>query len=239
MSSGETPVLLRGVNKRYGDIQAVNNLDLEVRRAEVLALLGPNGAGKTTTVEMCEGFNKPDSGSISILGLDPTADNAKLRARIGVMLQGGGAYPGSRAGEMLSLVASYSAHPLDPEWLLETLGLADARHTPYRRLSGGQQQRVAIARTLLKNPPILILDEATSSVDTRTEVLVQEAMNALRADRTSFVIAHRLSTIRDADLILVMEHGNIVEQGSHSQLLERKGHYYELYQAQFDAASHE
>ena len=86
---------------------------------------------------------------------------------------------------------------------------------------------------------LLILDEATSSVDTRTEMLVQEAMNRLRRGRTSFVIAHRLSTIRDADLILVMEHGNIVEQGSHSQLLERKGHYYELYQAQFDAASHE
>jgi ATP-binding cassette subfamily B protein len=103
----------------------------------------------------------------------------------------------------------------------------------------GQKQLITIARAFLAAPDLLILDEATSSVDTRTEMLVQEAMANLRKGRTSFVIAHRLSTIRDADLILVMEHGDIVEQGSHSELLEHQGHYYELYQAQFAAASHE
>lgn len=119
------------MSKRYGATVAVSDLDLEVERAQVLALLGPNGAGKTTTVEMCEGFTKPDSSTIEVLGLDPIADNAQLRERIGVMLQGGGGYPAARAGEMLNLVAAYSADPLDPAWLLDTLGLTDAARTPH------------------------------------------------------------------------------------------------------------
>ncbi len=105
---------LDGVVKKFGDTTAVNELDLTVERAQVLALLGPNGAGKTTTVEMCEGFVTPDAGTVRVLGLDPVADSDALRPRIGVMLQGGGAYPGSKAGEMLDLVASYSADPIDP-----------------------------------------------------------------------------------------------------------------------------
>ena len=146
MSSGSTPpVRLRGVSKRYGTTVAVADLDLEVERAQVLALLGPNGAGKTTTVEMCEGFTRPDAGTIEVLGLDPVTDNARLRERIGVMLQGGGGYPAAQAAEMLNLVAAYSADPLDPAWLLDTLGLTDAARTTYRRLSGGQQQRLALA----------------------------------------------------------------------------------------------
>ena len=137
-SGSPTPVRLRGVSKRYGSVSAVSNLDLDVERAEVFALLGPNGAGKTTTVEMCEGFVRPDAGTIEVLGLDPTTDNARVRERIGVMLQGGGGYPAARAGEMLDLVASYAARPLDPAWLLDTLGLTDVARTTYRRLSGGQ-----------------------------------------------------------------------------------------------------
>ena len=133
--ASDTPVRLRGVCKQYGSTTAVSQLDLEVHTAEVLALLGPNGAGKTTTVEMCEGFVRPDAGTIEVLGLDPIADNARLRARIGVMLQGGGGYPAARAGEMLNLVASYAAHPLDPQWLLDTLGLTDAARTGARELA--------------------------------------------------------------------------------------------------------
>ena len=128
---------LRGVSKRYGSTTAVSDLDLDVQSAEVLALLGPNGAGKTTTVEMCEGFIKPDAGTIEILGLDPVADNARVRERIGVMLQGGGAYPAARAGEMLNLVAAYSANPLDPQWLMDTLGLTEAAQTTYRGCPAG------------------------------------------------------------------------------------------------------
>ena len=108
-SASTVPVCLRGVSKRYGSTTAVSDLALDVHCAEVLALLGPNGAGKTTTVEMCEGFIKPDAGTIEILGFDPVADNARVRERIGVMLQGGGGYPAARAGEMLDLVAAYAA----------------------------------------------------------------------------------------------------------------------------------
>ena len=136
---------MRNVRKLYGDQVVVDNLDLEVQPGQCYGLLGPNGAGKTTTVEMCEGFVRPDAGSIEILGLDPVADNAEVRARTGVMLQGGGAYPAARAGEMLRLVAAYSADPIDPEFLLDALGLTEVRRTSYRRLSGGQQQRLALA----------------------------------------------------------------------------------------------
>ena len=137
-------VAVDGLVKRFGAVTAVDGLDLTLPRGQVLALLGPNGAGKTTTVEICEGFTSPDEGTVRVLGLDPVADNERLRERIGVMLQGGGAYPGAKAGEMLRLCASYSADPLDTGWLLDVLGLTDAAGTSYRRLSGGQQQRLSL-----------------------------------------------------------------------------------------------
>ncbi len=221
MSSPETPVLLRGVSKRYGDIQAVNNLDLEVQRAEVLALLGPNGAGKTTTVEMCEGFNKPDSGSISILGLDPTADNAKLRARIGVMLQGGGGYPAAKAGEMLKLVAAYSANPLDPQWLMETLGLTEAARTTYRRLSGGQQQRLALACAIVGRPELVFLDEPTAGMDAHARIVVWELIEGLRRDGVTVVLTtHQLTEAEQlADRIVIIDHGAAVAAGTPADLM--------------------
>jgi len=220
VSSGETPVLLRGVSKRYGDIQAVNNLDLEVQRAEVLALLGPNGAGKTTTVEMCEGFNKPDSGSISILGLDPTADNAKLRARIGVMLQGGGGYPAAKAGEMLNLVAAYSANPLDPQWLMDTLGLTEAARTTYRRLSGGQQQRLALACAIVGRPELVFLDEPTAGMDAHARIVVWELIEGLRRDGVTVVLTtHQLTEAEElADRIVIIDHGAAVAAGTPADL---------------------
>ncbi|TLH68729.1 spermidine/putrescine ABC transporter ATP-binding protein [Mycolicibacterium phocaicum] len=221
VSSSETPVLLRGVSKRYGDIQAVNNLDLEVHRAQVLALLGPNGAGKTTTVEMCEGFNKPDSGSISILGLDPTADNAKLRARIGVMLQGGGGYPAAKAGEMLNLVAAYSANPLDPQWLLDTLGLTEAARTTYRRLSGGQQQRLALACAIVGRPELVFLDEPTAGMDAHARIVVWELIEGLRRDGVTVVLTtHQLTEAEElADHIVIIDHGAAVAAGTPADLM--------------------
>jgi len=220
VSSGETPVSLRGVSKRYGDIQAVNNLDLEVQRAEVLALLGPNGAGKTTTVEMCEGFIKPDSGAISILGLDPTADNAKLRARIGVMLQGGGGYPAAKAGEMLNLVAAYSANPLDPQWLMDTLGLTEAARTTYRRLSGGQQQRLALACAIVGRPELVFLDEPTAGMDAHARIVVWELIEGLRRDGVTVVLTtHQLTEAEElADRIVIIDHGAAVAAGTPADL---------------------
>lgn len=222
MSSGsEIPVRLRGVTKRYGSTTAVSNLDLDVHPAEVLALLGPNGAGKTTTVEMCEGFVRPDSGTISVLGLDPVADNARVRERVGVMLQGGGGYPAAKAGEMLKLVASYAADPLDPDWLLDTLGLTDAARTTYRRLSGGQQQRLALACALVGRPELVFLDEPTAGMDAHARLVVWELIDALRRDGVTVVLTtHQLKEAEElADRIVIIDHGASVASGTPADLM--------------------
>ena len=222
MSSGSPiPVRLRGVTKRYGSTTAVSDLDLEVHAAEVLALLGPNGAGKTTTVEMCEGFVRPDAGTIEVLGLDPIADNARIRERIGVMLQGGGGYPAARAGEMLNLVASYAANPLDPAWLLDTLGLTEAARTTYRRLSGGQQQRLALACALVGRPELVFLDEPTAGMDAHARVVVWELIDALRRDGVTIVLTtHQLKEAEElADRIVIIDRGSAVAAGTPAELM--------------------
>lgn len=213
-------VRLEGVVKRFGDLTAVDGLDLTVDRAQVLALLGPNGAGKTTTVEMCEGFVTPDSGTVRVLGLDPIADSEALRPRIGVMLQGGGAYPGSKAGEMLDLVAAYSADPLDPAWLLRSLGLEEARRTPYRRLSGGQQQRLALACALVGRPELVFLDEPTAGLDAQARLLVWELIDALRRDGVAVLLTTHLMDEAEelADEVVIIDHGRIVAAGTPAEV---------------------
>lgn len=221
--SSAPPVRLRGVSKRFGSVTAVDGLDLDVGRAEVVALLGPNGAGKTTTVEMCEGFLRPDEGSIEILGLNPVTDNAALRERIGVMLQGGGGYPAARAGEMLNLVASYSADPLDPAWLMETLGLTEASRTTYRRLSGGQQQRLALACAVVGKPELVFLDEPTAGMDAHARIVVWELINGLRRDGVTVVLTtHQLTEAEQlADHLVIIDHGSAVARGTPAELMQR------------------
>jgi ABC-2 type transport system ATP-binding protein len=220
-SDSTVPVRLRGVSKRYGSTTAVSELDLDVQAAEVLALLGPNGAGKTTTVEMCEGFIKPDAGSIEILGFDPVADNARVRERIGVMLQGGGGYPAARAGEMLNLVAAYAANPLDPQWLMDTLGLTEAARTTYRRLSGGQQQRLALACAVVGRPELVFLDEPTAGMDAHARIVVWELINGLRRDGVTVVLTtHQLTEAEElADRIVIIDHGTVVAAGTPAELM--------------------
>jgi ABC-2 type transport system ATP-binding protein len=221
--SSEDVVMLRGVSKRYGSTTAVNQLDLDVRRSEVLALLGPNGAGKTTTVEMCEGFIRPDEGTIEILGLDPVSDNARLRERIGVMLQGGGGYPAARAAEMLNLVAAYSANPLDPHWLMDTLGLTECAKTTYRRLSGGEQQRLALACAVVGRPELVFLDEPTAGMDAHARIVVWELIDGLRRDGVTVVLTtHQLKEAEElADRLVIIDHGAAVATGTPAELTQR------------------
>lgn len=223
---GSAPAIhVESVSKSFGPTAAVRGVSFAAERGQVLALLGPNGAGKTTTTEMCEGFLRPDSGEVRVLGLDPVADSARLRPRIGVMLQGGGAYPGAQAGEMLSLVAAYSADPLDPGWLLTTLGLDQVRRTPYRRLSGGQQQRLALACALVNRPELVFLDEPTAGMDAHARLLVWELISALRADGVSVLLTtHQLAEAEQlADWLLIMDHGQIVASGTPADLTSASG----------------
>jgi ATP-binding cassette subfamily B protein len=225
----------------------IEHLDLSVEPGQTVAIVGPTGAGKTTLVNLIMRFYELDGGRITLDGVDITQlRRDTLRGQIGMVLQDtwlfGGtirdniAYgrPGAADEEVQAAArATYVdrfVHSLPDGY--DTVLDAEGGN-----ISAGEKQLITIARAFLSDPALLILDEATSSVDTRTELLVQQAMSALRKDRTSFVIAHRLSTIRDADVILVMRDGQIVEQGSHEDLLARGGAYAELYAAQFSGAA--
>ncbi len=228
------------------DTPLIEHLDLVVEPGQTVAIVGPTGAGKTTLVNLLLRFYELDGGRITLDGVDITAmTRTDLRSRIGMVLQDtwlfGGtirdniAYgrPGASEEEVLEAARATFVdrfvHSLPDGY--DTVLNAEADN-----ISAGERQLITIARAFLAGPALLILDEATSSVDTRTELLVQQAMSALRSDRTSFVIAHRLSTIRDADLILVMEDGRIVERGSHAELLAAGGAFATLYAAQFAGA---
>jgi ATP-binding cassette subfamily B protein len=225
------------------DKPLIDDLDLSVEAGATVAIVGPTGAGKTTLVNLLMRFYELDGGRITVDGLDTrelTRDD--LRRQFGMVLQDTWLFHGTireniaygslDATEEQIVAAAEAAHV---DHFVRTL--PDAYDTVIdddaTNVSAGEKQLLTIARAFLADPPILILDEATSSVDTRTEVLIQRAMATLMRGRTTFVIAHRLSTIRDADTILVMDRGHIVEQGTHIQLLARRGFYYDLYTSQF------
>ncbi|MBO0702871.1 MAG: ABC transporter ATP-binding protein, partial [Candidatus Dormibacteraeota bacterium] len=221
----------------------IEDFTLQAAPGQTVAIVGPTGAGKTTVVNLLMRFYEIQGGHIFVDGVDSAlATRDDLRRRFGMVLQDtwlfGGtirdniAYGRDGATEEEVVAAAKAAHV---DHFVRALpdGYDTVLDDEASNLSSGQRQLMTIARAFLADPPVLILDEATSNVDTRTEVLIQEAMARLRQGRTSFVIAHRLSTIRNADTIVVMDHGHIVEQGNHEDLLARRGFYYNLYQSQF------
>ncbi|OGO19806.1 MAG: multidrug ABC transporter ATP-binding protein [Chloroflexi bacterium RBG_16_48_8] len=225
------------------DVPVINNVSLEAKAGETIALVGPTGAGKTTIINLLSRFYDVNGGSISIDGKDiRQLKKADLRRRLGVVLQDTFLF-----SDIVMENIRYGRLDATDEECIQAAKMADADHfirllpqgyqtTLSERgsnLSQGQRQLLSIARAILANPSILILDEATSNVDTRTEIRIQKALLRLMEGRTSFVIAHRLSTIRDADNVVVMDKGEIVEMGNHHQLLDQKGFYHNLYLSQF------
>ena len=237
-------VELDRVSFRYlPDRPLIEDFSLDVRPGETVAIVGPTGAGKTTIVNLLMRFYDIDGGAIRLDGTDTRElPRDAVRRAFGMVLQDSWLFAGTirdniaygKEGATLDeIVAAATAAHVDP--FVRTLpgGYDTLLEEEASNISAGQRQLVTIARAFLADPSILILDEATSNVDTRTEVLIQQAMARLRHGRTSFVIAHRLSTIRNADEIVVMEGGRIVEQGDHAELLRKQGFYYRLYQSQF------
>ncbi|MFI1220576.1 MULTISPECIES: ABC transporter ATP-binding protein [unclassified Streptomyces] len=216
----EPVVQVRGLVKRYGAKTAVNGLDLVVATGVVTAVLGPNGAGKTTTLETCEGYRRPDEGSVRVLGLDPVADADRLRPRIGVMLQSGGIYSGARADEMLRHMAKLYAHPLDVDALIERLGLAGCGRTSYRRLSGGQQQRLSLAMAVVGRPELVFLDEPTAGLDPQARRSTWDLVRELRADGVSTVLTTHFMDEAEAlaDDVAIIDAGRVIARGSPEEL---------------------
>ncbi|HEY6681357.1 MAG TPA: ABC transporter ATP-binding protein [Propionibacteriaceae bacterium] len=227
----------------------ITDLSLVAEPGSTVAIVGPTGAGKTTLVNLIMRFYELDRGRITLDGVDiATVPRAALRSNIGMVLQDTWLFHGTIRENIAygrptateeEIHAAAEATYVDRFVHALPDGYDTVLDEEASNISAGEKQLITIARAFLADPELLILDEATSSVDTRTEVLVQRAMAALRTDRTSFVIAHRLSTIRDADVILVMEDGQIVEQGTHRELLDARGHYFDLYNSQFAAAIEE
>jgi ATP-binding cassette subfamily B multidrug efflux pump len=234
-------------NLKFGydkDNLVIKDFTANIEPGMKVAIVGPTGAGKTTLVKLLMRFYDYQSGTIKIDGnAITTFSRGDLRSHFAMVLQDAWLFSGTIKENIIygkldasdkEVVAAAKAAHIDH--FIDTLpgGYDMVINEESTNISQGQKQLITIARALLANPSILILDEATSNVDTRTEILIQEAMENLMANRTSFVIAHRLSTIRNADVILVLRDGDIVETGTHDQLIEQQGFYWELYQAQFE-----
>jgi ABC-2 type transport system ATP-binding protein len=223
--SNVAAVEITSLVKLYGGKVAVDGLTLTARRGEVTAILGPNGAGKTTTVEVCEGYRRADGGTVRVLGLDPAADGARLRPRVGVMLQSGGIPPAVPAGEYLTLLSKFHAHPLDPAELLETVGLSGSARTAYKRLSGGQQQRLSLAAAVIGRPELVFLDEPTAGMDPQARHATWDLVAGLKAAGVSVILTTHFmeEAERLADHVVIIDKGRAVADASPAELTGSAG----------------
>jgi ABC-2 type transport system ATP-binding protein len=219
----EPAVEIDGLTKRYGDRTVVDDVSLEVRPGEIVVLLGPNAAGKTTTVEIAEGYRRADGGTVRVLGVDPWGAGRAHRARVGLMLQGGGLDPRARPAETLRQYAAFHRDPSDPDALLDELGLRDVAATPFRRLSGGERQRVGFALALVGRPDVLVLDEPTAGMDPQIRAVVRARIEAEGTRGTAVLVTtHELGDAeRIADRIAILVGGRVVAAGSAAELAAR------------------
>ena len=218
--AGAAAVAVTGLVKRYAGRSAVDGLDLRAARGAITAVLGPNGAGKTTTVECCVGLRSPDAGSVRVLGLDPARDGARLRSRVGVLLQDGGLPNGAPAMAVLRHVARLHAEPMDVDELAAALGVDAFARTSVRRLSGGQRQRLALAAAVVGRPELLFLDEPSAGLDPHGRQAVWELLEHLRAAGVAVVLTtHSMEeTERLADAVVVVRAGRVVATGTVDEL---------------------
>ena len=219
----DAAVIVDSLVMKYGEKTAVDDLSLAVRRGTIPWVLGPNGAGKTTTFEPGAGYRRPRSGSVRVLGLDPVTDRRALLPRIGVMLQGGGAWSGVRAIEMLRHVAALHAHPLDVDVLADRLGLDQCGRTPFRRLSGGQQQRLGLAMAVVGRPEIVFVDEPTAGMDPQVRRETWSLLEELRDSGVTVVLTtHYLEEAeRLSDVVHIIDKGRIVTSGTPHEITGR------------------
>ena len=230
------------ISKQFKKVKAVDDVSLEVKKGEIVCLIGPSGSGKSTVLRCIHGLEVPETGYVYLNGeaLDPKKSNyQELRNKMGFVFQHFNLFPHMTVLENLTLSLTKVRH-MDEEKAneiacnyLTRVGLLDKNDEYANKLSGGQKQRISIARVFLKNPPILIFDEATSALDNESESIVQESLEKLSQDRTTFVIAHRLSTIKNAKHICVLTENGIEEQGNHEELMKLNGNYARLYNMQF------
>ncbi|MBI1377225.1 MAG: ATP-binding cassette domain-containing protein [Frankiales bacterium] len=211
--------MLEDLRLSYGEVTALDGLSLSVPAGSILALLGPNGAGKTSTVEICEGYRRPDSGTVRVWGLDPQRDGAALRPRVGVMLQEGGIYASARPAAMLRHLAAFYADPLDVDDLVARLGLETVRAT-YRRMSGGEKQRLALACAVVGRPDLVFLDEPSAGMDPQTRLAAWDLVEQLRRDGVTVVLTTHLmdEAERLADHVVIVDHGRVVATGTPAEL---------------------
>ncbi|MFM7069520.1 MAG: ABC transporter ATP-binding protein [Actinomycetes bacterium] len=210
---------------RYGDTVAVDEVSFRASAGEVTVLLGPNGAGKTSILEHLEGYRGRDGGRASVLGLDPASNGAALRQQVGLRLQSGGVPLGIRPRELLCQYAGFFERPLDPDSLLEQVGLSSERRTTVRRLSGGEQQRLSLALALVGRPSVAFLDEPTAGVDLGGRELVRDVLGSLTADGVAVILTtHDLDEAeRVADRIVILDNGSVVADGTTAALLSAAG----------------
>ena len=217
-------VLVENLVVRYGSVTAVDHLSFSAPVGEVTVVLGPNGAGKTSTIEVCEGYRRAASGSVRVLGLDPSSDQRRLGEHIGVMLQDGGVYPSARVFDSIRHYCRLHGRGADPEQLLHRVGLADRAKATWRRLSGGERQRLSLALALAAVPEVAFLDEPTSGVDVNGRDTIRSIIRELAASGCAVVLAtHELDEAeRLADHVVIFDHGTVVADSTLEAL--RRGH---------------
>jgi ABC-2 type transport system ATP-binding protein len=227
-ASVETPGLVRveSLEKRYGDVRALRGVTFEIKKGEVFGLLGPNGAGKTTTIEILEGLRQPDSGRVSVCGLDPARESAQLKQRIGAQLQDTVLPDKIRVEEALNLFQSFYERRTPAIMLLDRFGLAEKRHTFFEHLSGGQKQRLSLALALVNDPELVLLDEPTVGLDASVRRDIYALVEQFRLEgRTALLTTHYIEEAeRLCDRVAIIDRGQIVALGSPRELVERSGH---------------